>query len=455
MNFIAKLKSSVFADYYSNPIFLKNIGLRLFQLGVLILSVAPAISFLLLLMSSALSSFKRGDNYFKDKYNYPFLVVTILMIFNCIFLTLNKNNFFLLDISNVWIGLSNWLPFFWCFWGFQPYLESRQLRIHTSKLLIIGSLPVLLSGFCQYFLKMYGPYYFFNNLIIWYQRPLANESGVTGLFNNQNYFGAWLCIILPLCLIFLVEKNKNNFRTLLVFLLCLSFVYMIVLTSSRGAILSIFITIFLFTKSIKNKLFILCSLLSLPIFFKLIAKLSLNSKSVIFNFIPYELIKKVFLINLSDLNHFPRIEIWRKSLELIKSNPITGYGAGSFKSLYELSNGAFGEIQHSHNIFLEIAINHGLTSSLIISATIIFIVLNACKEKSNIPLNKSSISEDKMKVFDNAWIISFIVFLMIHIFDITYFDGRISTLAWILLAGMRSIIRERSIIGDSTLNKIY
>ena len=59
-----------------------------------------------------------------------------------------------------------------------------------------------------------------------------------------------------------------------------------------------------------------------------------------------------------------------------------------------------------------------------------------------------------MKKFDNAWIISFIVFLIIHIFDITYFDGRISTLAWILLAGMRSIIRERSIIGDGTLNKI-
>ena len=47
--------------------------------------------------------------------------------------------------------------------------------------------------------------------------------------------------------------------------------------------------------------------------------------------------------------------------------------------------------------------------------------------------------------FDKAWIISFIIFFLIHIFDITYFDGRISTLAWILLSGMRSIIREYSV----------
>ena len=40
------------------------------------------------------------------------------------------------------------------------------------------------------------------HLIVWYQRPLGDDSAVTGLFNNQNYFGAWLYIILPLCLIF-------------------------------------------------------------------------------------------------------------------------------------------------------------------------------------------------------------------------------------------------------------
>ena len=50
--------------------------------------------------------------------------------------------------------------------------------------------------------------------------------------------------------------------------------------------------------------------------------------------------------------------------------------------------------------------------------------------------------KNKLFDFDKAWITSFISFIFLHMFDITYFDGRISLVAWILLAGMRQIIKE-------------
>ena len=446
MSIIAKLKSLVFEDYYSPKISLQIIGLRIFQLGVLLLAAAPAIAFFLLLISSIFGSFNRDNNYFNDKYNFPFLIVTCLMIINCIFIALNNDNNYSFDISNIWFGLSNWIPFFWCFWGFQPFLKSSKLRIKTAKLLIIGSIPVLLSGFCQYFLKIYGPYNFFNNLIIWYQRPLSNENGVTGLFNNQNYAGAWLSIILPLCLVFLIKKNKNKLIEIAFFSLNVSFVYMIVLTTSRGAILAIFINIFLFTKSIKNKFYILISFFSIPLILNLIPIISLKLQSIIYQFLPYELIKKTSLINIPNLNLFPRIEVWIKSIDLIKSNPIIGYGAGTFKSLYKLSNGTYGDMQHTHNIFLEIAINHGLLSAFIIIIMMLFLTIFSWKKYSKNLNEKSVNSNSEFKDFDKAWIISFIIFFLIHMFDITYFDGRISTLAWILLSGMRSYIKEKSLI---------
>ena len=206
---IARLKES-FSKYPKiinrEPQF---IGLKTFQIGVLLLAAAPAISFFLLILSSLIGSFNRSNNFFNDKFNFPFILVAILMIFNCLIITFFKKELQSYEISKIWIGLSNWLPFFWCFWGFQPFLDNQQLRIKTAKLLIIGSLPVLISGFSQYFLKNYGPYNFFNNLIIWYQRPLGIDDGVTGLFNNQNYAGAWLSIIFPLCLVFFV-REKNN-----------------------------------------------------------------------------------------------------------------------------------------------------------------------------------------------------------------------------------------------------
>tara|TARA_B100001989_G_scaffold241216_1_gene206913 strand:+ start:498 stop:746 length:249 start_codon:yes stop_codon:yes gene_type:complete len=62
----------------------------------------------------------------------------------------------------------------------------------------------------------------------------------------------------------------------------------------------------------------------------------------------------------------------------------------------------------------------------------------------------SNSSEAFFKNFDKAWIISFIIFFLIHIIDITYFDGRISTASWILLSGMICIIK-----GKKALNKPF
>ena len=233
-------------------------------------------------------------------------------------------------------------------------------------------------------------------------------------------------------------------------MLCLSFIYMIVLTSSRGAIFSIFISLILFSDSNKNKLFSLISLLSIPLILNSIQVFSVNLQSKIYSFLPLELIEKTSFTNFSHIKLFPRIEIWQKSFELMKSNLFTGYGAGSFEYLYKQSNGFFGDIQHSHNIFFELAINHGLPSSLIIFFTMIYIIIFSWRVNCNQLGINSNRSEALFKKFNKAWIISFIIFFLIHIFDITYFDGRISTTAWILLSGMICIIK-----GNKTLNKPY
>ena len=450
MNTIERLKDSFSKDLKNlnrNPHYF---GLKIFQIGILFLAAAPAISFILLIISSFIGSFKRSNNFFKDKFNFPFILVAIFMIFNCLIITFFNKDIQSDEISKIWIGLLNWLPFFWCFWGFQPFLDNQHLRIKTAKLFIIGSLPVLISGFAQYFLKIYGPYYFLNNLIIWYQRPISSDAAVTGLFNNQNYAGAWLSIILPLCLVFFGRINNNKFQKIILFMLCLSFIYMIVLTSSRGAIFSIFISLFLFSDSNKKKLSALISLISIPLILNSIQIFSLNLQSKIYSFLPFELIEKTSFTNISNIELFPRIEIWQKSFELIKSRPLTGYGAGSFEYLYAQSDGSFGDIQHSHNIFFELAINHGLPSSLIIFSIMVFIIIFSWRINCNHLSKNSKKSEAFFKKFDKAWIISFIIFLLIHIIDITYFDGRISTTAWILLSGMVCIIK-----GKKTLNKPY
>ena len=46
---------------------------------------------------------------------------------------------------------------------------------------------------------------------------------------------------------------------------------------------------------------------------------------------------------------------------------------------------------------------------------------------------------------DKAWITASLIVVASHLFDITYYEGKISLLIWILLAGLKCIIDDKSI----------
>jgi len=421
---------------------INKIGLKIFHIGILLLASAPLISILFLIISSVIGSIKRKDKYLHDKYNLPFLVAAILMVVNCILITTNRDFIYYQNPSLVWIGTLNWIPFFWCFWSFQIYLKNRILRIQAAKYFLVGSMPVLFSGFTQYFLSWYGPYEILNKLIIWYQRPLSDGAGVTGLFNNYNYFGAWLSIILTLIIgLFFKEENNKISKSITFFLIC-TFIYMIILTTSRNALLAVIVTLFLLIPIKKFKfLFITLFTTSGVLMTNIISILPSDIQNSLFTFFPSSLLGKTALNSISEFTSFPRIELWLKTIRLIKSNLLVGYGGGSFSDLYYLNNGQFEGMQHSHNLILEIAFNYGLpTSFLIIGGMILILIKSANGFFFNRRGDFLEIKNNFFK-FDYAWITSFAVFLFLHMFDITYFDGRISILAWILLAGIRQIIR--------------
>ena len=439
MNNFLKIRNIQYKVFFNQ--FFNNFGLKLFQSGILFLAAAPFISFILFLISSFIGSTQRVDGYFKDKYNLLLVIASILMIANSILITTNLIKIPILDVSLVWIGLLNWLPFFWCFWSFQKFLNTQKLRSDAAKLFLIGTFPVLISGFCQYFLGFYGPYRFLNNLIIWYQRPLNEtefgQSAVSGLFNNQNYAGAWLAIIFPICLGFFLKNNKKIYIRYLNFIILISFIAMIILTTSRSAILSIIISYFLFSRFNKFKIFSLLITLFL-IFgaYKFLLFMNIDIKVLSNEFLPNEIYNKLSTFNLSNLSSLPRIDIWSKTLIFISNNILLGYGAGSFSNIYESLNGSFGDIQHTHNIFLELTFNHGIIVSILILFPMIHILISASRKL--LIYGK----EEYFCLIEKGWIISFASFLLIHMFDITYFDGRISLLCWTLLAGLRSMTKK-------------
>ena len=99
--------------------FSDNIGWSCFQLGVFCLPSSALISYVFLFIALVCGSLKRRDLYLSEYWNYPLVFVTFLMIIGCI----RSHTGWL-----AWVGLFNWLPFFWCFWGLQPYLLTREKR---------------------------------------------------------------------------------------------------------------------------------------------------------------------------------------------------------------------------------------------------------------------------------------------------------------------------------------
>ena len=164
---------------------------------------------------------------------------------------------------------------------------------------------------------------------------------------------------------------------------------------------------------------------------------NIDIQKYITEYLPTGILNKINYFKLSNLDTLPRFEIWSKSISFINQNLFFGYGAGSFPNIYSLFDGNFEGIQHTHNIFLQLAFNHGLLVSLLILFTMVSILVTASKKYF---FNKNQ----DLSLIDKAWIISFVNFLIIHMFDITYFDGRISILSWTLLAGLRKISKNKA-----------
>ncbi|MBW3044200.1 hypothetical protein CU304_06245 [Prochlorococcus marinus str. MU1415] len=405
-----------------------NKGHYLFLIGLIFLPSALPISAIFLftaLIISLRSSFREFN---LNKINFLLIIVIILMLIsNFRYLFSSPAVFVQEDNSSIWIDLFNWIPLFFCYWGFQSYLKTEKNRELVAKALIISSLPVIASCIGQVWFDWYGPFTTLNGLIVWFNKS-AIANGITGLFSNPNYAGFWLASIWPFAVFSLSERKKNIFLILNLSLIT----YFLILTNSRNAILGIlFSTILL----VGIKVFLIIALF-LIIF--LISLLSLNNfvgleEEILNNFIPYRHIKR--FTNFAFLsNRIPvRLDVFYRAINFIKLRPIWGWGASIFPIIY-LSSGGDIDIQHTHNINLELAFNYGIPVSLLLTYFISNILVRSFKliffdKKYNSIINKS-------------WYSSTLIVILYNLTDVTYYDGKFSLLSWILLAGLQSIIKS-------------
>ena len=435
---------------FLNKLFTPKTGDSCLKLSILLIQIFPAISAILVIYSSTIGLLKTRNFYFKDKNNYPFLIAGFLLFLSCL---RNNANIFAIpmkDPINIgfdnWIGLFNWIPYFYVFWGIQYFLRNEKTRIESTYCFLIGSIPILISGIGQYFFNINGPYSIFNNLIIIFQRPLCSSiqkyeltnvdcvSGLTSFYSNPNYYGLYLLIILPLSLSTLIYwLNKKKIKTYFPLSLTLTILYSILLTNSRNALLGALLTIKIFIESnLKFSGFKkIISNLAFLLFLFLIVLFIVKSNN---QFIPNSFKNKILSLTSENIASSPRIRIWSKSLQLIIEKPILGWGANAFRHFYNLNFNYLIQ-SHSHNIIFEIALNYGLPAALLIYINFLYISL---KSLINNQIMIKNIDLQKF-IIDLGWSLSSFIICITLLFDMPFYDYKLAISFWILLSGAKSM----------------
>ena len=423
--------------YFSKEKNLEDYGFILFILGIFFLPSTILISIVFLLPAFAITSISGNKSFFKDYWNFPFLIFGLLILISAIsqnYLLTNKYDA-IWDTKLSLIGLANWIPLIWVFWASQPYLNSKSKRRSFSVILVAGTFPVLITGFGQYFLNWTGPFQTLNGLIIWYQRPVENPGGLSGLFSHQNYAASLLNFIWPFCIALFIEKGNNLFKKTAALSFLISTGIGAFLTFSRNAWLGLFTSMpIVLGKKVIKFLLPIITITILIVFFLF----SPIFESELQNSLRNLLLGKI-LLEFSNKGYegldVTRIEIYKNALELIKENPFFGIGAGSFTEIFFLNTNFWKG--HSHNLFFELSISYGLPSTIIFFMTTANILYLSSKKIFH---NKNKID---INYIDRAFWTALFFFLISQLADIQYFDGKISLITWILIAGLKNIILDK------------
>ena len=420
-----------------------SVGWSLFQLGIFLLPSSALLAAIALLIATIIATFHRSDSIWDDKWNYLLIFVAAWMI---------VGSFQAYSGWLAWIGLANWIPLFWCFWGFQPFLRTAENRQRVANCLIAGTVPVLVTGFGQLWLGWEGPWQILNGLIIWFVAPGGQPPGrLSGLFDYANIAAAWLVVVWPFSLAFLIQPFSNYKKRSVAFLFAVSIITALILTDSRNGWGGLVAAIPFVLGSASWFWLVPCLLmLLLPIALAVLPGIDFGLQQFARHIVPETLWSR--LNDMRFVSSRPlaatRISQWEVALNLIKDKPWMGWGAAAFSVLYPILTGLWHG--HSHNLPLELAVSHGVPVAIsIVVIALALLIIALARGVLGIGSNQLKIS--KLSIFDRAWWTSTFLLVCLHGTDIPSFDSRINIVGWILLSGLRCLIDTSSLRKQSLI----
>ncbi len=415
----------------SRPTGSSLLGWLLFQAGLFFLPSTAFLAALFLLTAAVLGSFQRSLSYWRDRWNYPFILASVLMI---------AGAFQAYSGWLAWVGLANWLPFFWCFWAFQPYLLSGAARRRCALCFLAGTVPVVITGFGQFWWDWQGPWQLLSGLIIWFIAPGGQPVGrLSGLFDYANIAGAWLAMVWPISLAALLQPSLSRLQKIVVVSLAISIVTALVLTDSRNAWGGLILaTPFVLGPTLWSWFIPVFILMLLPIAFAALPGVDAGIQQWARSFVPENIWSRLNDMQYMDSRALAstRLNQWHVAIDFLLERPWLGWGAAAFSVLYPLRTGLWHG--HAHNLPLEIGVSHGLPVAILIVGVVISLLIISLYYGVLTATRKNNF--ERTILFDRAWWTSSFILIFLHGADMPFFDARLNIAGWVFLAGLRCLV---------------
>jgi hypothetical protein len=399
------------------------LGWRCFQLGLLLLAASAFLGALFLLVALILGSRGRPP-VLADRANRLLLLVAALMVLSC---------FFSYSGWLAWVGLGNWLPFFWAFWGFQPYLATAAARRRVALVLVASTVPVIVTGLGQLWWGWHGPFQALGGLLIWHLKPGGNPPGrLAGLFDYANIAGSWLAMVWPLLLAALLQPRLARWRRAVVVVLALALGVALFLTDSRNAWGALVLALPLVLGPLSWPWLLPLLVLVLAV----VAAASVVGVPDLVQAPARALVPEAIWGRLSDLRYagerpqeITRLAQWQVAAGLVAERPWLGWGAAAFSLIYPRRTGHWHG--HPHNLPIDLAVSHGLpVAGLLVGFVLVLLAVTWRRALM------------RGTVFDRAWWTAMLVLVALHATDMPFYDSRINVAGWVLLSGVYAMGRN-------------
>ena len=412
-----------------------RLGWRCFQLGVFFLPSSALFAALLLFPALILGSRHRSPLR-SDRVTLVLLLLAALMVASALAVTLRAEALPGYAPALAWVGLGNWLPLFWGFWGFQPYVEDPAARRRIALAIAAGTVPVVVTGLGQLWLGWGGPWQILGGAVIWHVTPGGNPPDrLAGLFDYANIAAAWLSLSWPFVLAALLglfaqvrsSGQRKVWPWLFVGLMVAGQVAALYLTDSRNGWGALVLAIpFVMGPAAWIWVLPVIILLALPVVLATLPGIPDGIQAPLRTIVPQEIWGRLNDVNSQGRRpeQITRLSQWSVASDLIAERPWFGWGAAAFTVIYPLRTGFWHG--HTHNILFELGLAHGLPAALLLVGLVLWLLIRAAR--------KGMI---QAPLFERAWFASALILVLLHASDLPMYDSRINIAGWILLAGLR------------------